>query len=428
MSQLRGLTANLRAAIVARLAEREGARSRTTTPGRDFATLPLVREMEMVRAGAEEMGIPNPFFRPHDGVAGGHSRIAGREVINFSSYNYLGLNGDPRVAEAAKQAIDRYGISASASRIASGERPVHAALERALAEHYQTEAALCFVSGHATNVTVIGCLMGSRDLIVADALSHNSAAEGMRLSGARRISFAHNDWREAERELAAHRRRYGRCLIYIEGHYSMDGDMPDLAQFVRLAREYDAWLMVDEAHSLGVLGATGRGVFEQQGVDPAGVDIWMGTLSKTLSACGGYIAGNATLIEMLKHYAPGFVYSVGMAPSLAAAALRSLEILHEEPWRVQRLQANARLFLEGARARGFDCGHSCGLGIVPVILGRSSRAGQVAAKLFEKGVNVQPILYPIVPEGSARLRFFISSEHSEEDITTALEALSAACA
>ncbi len=422
-----GLTMAARASLLARLTRKEPANPNTTA-GRDFSTLPAAREMAMVRAGAESMDIPNPFFRAHDGVAGGHSTIGNRELINFSSYNYLGLNGDPRVAAAAKSAIDRHGISASASRIASGERPVHAALEAALAANYNAEAALCFVSGHATNVTVIGHLLGPRDLIVHDALVHNSGAEGVRLSGAKRIAFAHNDWAAAERELAANRKRHTRALIVIEGHYSMDGDMPDLARFVELAKKYDAWLMVDEAHSIGVLGETGRGVFEQQGVDPSGVDIWMGTLSKTLSGCGGYIAGSATLIDVLKHSAPGFVYSVGMAPALAAASEASLRIMREEPWRVARLQENARVFRDGARARGFDIGPSVGLGIVPIILGSSVKAGRASATLFDAGVNVQPILFPVVPEGSARLRFFMSSEHTQEDIATTLGALAAACA
>lgn len=422
-----GLTAAARAALLSRLTRKDTPRS-TTTAGRDFSTLPVARDMALVRAGAEQMQIPNPFFRAHEAIAGGHSLIGNREVINFSSYNYLGLNGDQRVTDAAKAAIDRHGVSASASRIASGERPIHAELEAALAANYEQEAALCFVSGHATNVTVIGHLMGSRDLILADAFSHNSGAEGIRLSGAKRITFAHNDWRAAERELAANRKRHARALIYVEGHYSMDGDMPDLKEFTRIAREHDAWLMVDEAHSLGVLGATGRGIFEQQGVDPAGVDIWMGTLSKTLSGCGGYIAGSAVLIDILKHSAPGFVYSVGMAPALAAAALASLRVMREEPGRVAQLQTNSRAFLDGAKARGFDVGSSVGLGIVPVILGSSIKAGRVSATLLDAGVNVQPILYPIVPEGSARLRFFMSSEHTEADIATTLDALSAACA
>lgn len=424
-----GLTATARAALLNRLTRRGGNAPEAgpaESPGRDLATLPGMRDLEMMRNAGAALGIESPYFRPHDGVAGGRSVVGGRSTINFASYNYVGLNGDPRVAAAAKAAIDRYGISASASRLASGERPVHGELEAALAAHYGAEACITLVSGHATNVTVIGQILGPRDLILHDRLIHNSVAEGARLSGARRIAFAHNDWQAADRELAANRRRHGRALVVIEGHYSMDGDLPDLARFAEVARRHDALLMVDEAHSIGVLGATGRGVAEQCGADPGLADIWMGTLSKTLSSCGGYIAGRRRLIDLLRHTAPGFVYSVGLAPPLAASALESLRILHAEPWRTAKLQANAGLFLRLAREAGFDTGNSAGLGIVPVILGGSVRAARLAAAAFEAGVNVQPILFPVVPEGSARLRFFLSSEHTPEEIHQTVAVLAAA--
>jgi 8-amino-7-oxononanoate synthase len=425
-----GLSAASRAALLQRLAKRRGADATEAATeagtGRDLSTLPGAADIGMVREAGVALGLENPFFRPHEGVAGARTVIGGREHLNFASYNYLGLNGDPRVAAAAKAAIDRHGVSASASRLASGERPVHAALETALADFHGAEAALAFVSGHATNVTVIGHLLGPRDLVLHDALIHNSVVEGARLSGARRIAFPHNDTDAAERELAGQRRRHGRVLLVVEGHYSMDGDVPDLARFVAMARRHDALLMVDEAHSVGVLGATGRGVAEHCGVDPSGVDIWMGTLSKTLSACGGYVAGKRALADLLRHSAPGFVYSVGLAPPLAAAALESLRILRAEPWRVARLQANAALFLRRAREAGFDTGRSAGLGIVPVVLGSSVAAARVAAALFEAGVNVQPILFPIVPERSARLRFFLSAEHTAKEIEQSVAALVAA--
>ena len=424
-----GLSAASRAALLQRLAKRRGTEAAVSPgagPGRDLSTLPGAADIGMVREAGAALGLDNPFFRPHEGVAGARTVIGGRECLNFASYNYLGLNGDPRVAAAAKAAIDLHGVSASASRLASGERPVHAALEAALAEFHGAEACLAFVSGHATNVTVIGHLMGPRDLVLHDALVHNSVVEGARLSGARRVAFPHNDADAAERELAAQRRRHGRVLLVIEGHYSMDGDVPDLARFVDMARRHDALLMVDEAHSVGVLGAAGRGVAEHRGVDPGGVDIWMGTLSKTLSACGGYIAGKRALVDLLRHSAPGFVYSVGLAPPLAAAALEALRVLRGEPWRVARLQANAALFLRRAREAGFDTGHSAGLGIVPVVLGSSVAAARIAAALFEAGVNVQPILFPVVPERSARLRFFLSSEHTAEEIERSVAALVAA--
>jgi 8-amino-7-oxononanoate synthase len=369
--------------------------------------------------------LENPFFRAHEGIASAHSMIAGREVINFGSYNYLGLNGDPRVQAAAKAAIDRHGISASASRMVSGERPLHGALEAALAAHYQAEAALVFVSGHATNVTVIGHMMGPRDLIVHDAAIHNSCTEGVRLSGAKRVSFTHNNWRAAEAALSEARRGARRALLVIEGHYSMDGDIPDLPRFIEIARRHDAWLMVDEAHALGVVGARGQGVHEHFGIDPNEVDIWMGTLSKTLSGCGGYIAGNASLIEWLRHSAPGFVYSVGLAPTLAAAAMESLAILHAEPERVTRLQCNAALFLKLAREARFDTGLATPHAIIPLILGSSIAAARYSQKLFERGINVQPIIYPAVAEKAARLRFFLSSEHGEDDIRKTIGALMA---
>jgi len=422
-----GLSTTARLALLKRLSRRKDEMPQDGS-ARAFRELPGQRDMELIREAAGVLGLENPFFRPHEGVAGGHTAIGNRELINYGSYNYLGLNGDPRVAAAAKAAIDRYGISASASRMVSGERPIHGALEQEIARLYDAEAALCFVSGHATNVTVIGHLMGPRDLVLHDSAIHNSCAEGARLSGARRIAFPHNDWQAAERELAAARRGARRALIVVEGHYSMDGDIPNLPRFIEIARRHDAWLMVDEAHAIGVLGATGRGVHEHFGVDPSGVDIWMGTLSKTLSACGGYIAGNSALIEYLKHSAPGFVYSVGLAPALAAAALESLRILRAEPERVTRLQANAQLFLKLAREARLDTGSSAGFAIVPVIVGSSIGAARLSSALFERGVNVQPILFPAVPESSARLRFFLSAEHTGDDVRRTIDAIAAAVA
>jgi 8-amino-7-oxononanoate synthase len=421
-----GLSATARLALLQRLSKRREDKAPAPGAARAFRELPGQRDMELIREAAGALGLENPFFRPHEGVAGATTRIGNREVINYGSYNYLGLNGDARVQAAAQAAIGRHGVSASASRMVSGERPVHGALEAAIAAHYGVDAALAFVSGHATNVTVLGHLMGPRDLILHDAAIHNSCAEGARLSGARRIAFAHNDWRAAERELAGARRGARRALIVIEGHYSMDGDIPDLPRFIEMARRHDAWLMVDEAHGMGVVGATGHGIHEHCGVDAREVDIWMGTFSKTLSGCGGYIAGNADLVAWLKHSAPGFLYSVGMAPALAAAALEALGILHAEPERVARLQANAALFLRLAREAGFDTGTSAGFAIVPVIVGSSVGAARLSQALFDRGINVQPILYPAVPDSSARLRFFLSADHTEAQLRETIGALRSA--
>lgn len=388
----------------------------------DFTTLPGYKEMTTQRSFAEVFGLQNPFFRVHEERAGAETRIGNRTYSNFASYDYLGLNGHPEVAAAAKAAIDRYGTSTSASRVVAGERPIHRDLERALAAVYQADDAVAMVSGHGTNVGVIGQLVGAKDLIVHDELIHNSVAVGAQLSGAARRSFAHNDLDALEALLAGQRRRFERVLIVVEGLYSMDGDGPDLARLVEIKRRHGAWLMVDEAHSLGVLGAGGLGIAEQSGVDPRDVDIWMGTLSKTLAGAGGYIAGPAALIDYIRTSVGAFVFSVGLSPPVAAAALAALTVMRREPERVRRLHENGALFLQAARSRGLDVGTSAGLAITPVITGESLKAAMLSDRLSQRGINVMPILHPAVPERLARLRFFITCEHTREQIETAAEA------
>jgi len=388
-----------------------------------FDLHPGYQQLRIIQEGAAKLGIASPFFRIHDGVAGSTTRIDDREYLNFSSYNYLALSGDPRVNAAAKQAIDRYGTSVSASRPVSGERAVHGALERALAEAHGVEDCVVFVSGHATNVTSIGYLFGPRDLILHDALIHNSALQGIKLSGARRLSFPHNDWQALEVLLARERHQFERVLIVIEGIYSMDGDFPELPRFIALKQRYGALLMVDEAHSFGVMGASGMGIAEHFAVEPTDVDIWMGTLSKALASSGGYIAGARALVEHLKFAAPGFLYSVGMPPPVAAAALEALRLLRAEPQRVRELQARGRYFLQCARDAGLDTGRATGFALVPVITGSSIRAGRLAEALFRRGINVQPIVYPAVEEKAARLRFFVSCQHSEAQLRQTVDAV-----
>ena len=382
----------------------------------DFTTLPGYQEVRLQRSAAEALGIENPFFRTHDGRAGPTSRINGQTYDNFSSYDYLGLNGHPSVSDAAKAAVDRYGTSPSASRLVAGERPVHQDLERKLATHYGQEACVVFVSGHATNVATIGTLLGPRDLLIHDALAHNSIITGATLSKAERRSFPHNDLAALDHLLTTLRPQFKRVLIAVEGLYSMDGDTPDLAALVALKKRHGVWLMVDDAHGLGVLGANGAGLFEHAGVDPREVDVWMGTMSKTLSSCGGYIAGCAALIDLLKCTSGGFVYSVGMPPAMAAAGLAALDALHAEPERVERLRRNGALFCAVARENGLDIGTTTGLAVIPVIVYDSLVAVMLSQKLFQRGINVQPIIHPAVPERSSRLRFFITSEHDEAQI------------
>ena len=379
----------------------------------------LKRQERMLRVVAGD----NPYFRVDQGGAGSAACIERRQIVNFSVYDYVGLAHAPEVASAAKAAIDRYGVSAGASRLVSGEKQVHRDLEQALAAFLGTPAAIAFVSGHATNVTTIGHLLGPSDLILHDALAHNSIIEGAALSGATRRPFVHNDGQALDALLSDVRHRYRRVLIAIEGVYSMDGDFPELPRFVELKKKHKTLLLVDEAHSLGTMGATGRGIGEHWGVEPADVDLWMGTLSKSLASCGGYIAGSAELVEYLKYTTPGFVYSVGMSPPNAAAALAALTVLRREPQRVARLRGLAALFLELAREHGLNTGSAGGTPVVPVIVGSSVKSLRLARALFERGINVHPILPPVVAEHSARLRFFITINHSQEQIRAAVLAM-----
>ncbi|MFN4036682.1 aminotransferase class I/II-fold pyridoxal phosphate-dependent enzyme [Comamonas aquatica] len=388
-----------------------------------FDRHPGYEKMLVPKAVADRLGLDNPFFRIHEGMAGATSHIAGREFINFSSYNYLGLSGHPEVNQAAKDAIDHYGTSASASRLVAGERPIQRELEQALAAVYGVEDSIVFVSGHATNVSTIGYLFGPKDLVLHDSLIHNSVLQGIELSGAARRPFAHNDLTALDQILAESRGRFERVLIVVEGHYSMDGDIPDLPALIDIKRRHQAFLMVDEAHSLGVLGEGGKGLHEHYGVDGREVDIWMGTLSKTLAGCGGYIAGERALVEHLKYAAPGFVYSVGIAPALAAASLAALRVMQKEPERVQKLQHNTRFFLQQARAAGLDIGMSQGHSIIPLMTGSSIKAAKLSSQLFEHGINVQPILHPAVEEKAARLRFFLSSEHSQAQMEFSIKTI-----
>jgi 8-amino-7-oxononanoate synthase len=386
-----------------------------------FATLPGYDELRLFRSIGQKFGVDNPYFRLHDARAGSQTRIAGKLILNFSSYDYLGLNEHPDVVQAAKAAIDRYGISASASRHVAGERPVHRALEHALADHYGVEDCLVLVSGYATNLGVIGHLVGSKDLLVHDALSHNSIVMGGTLSGAARRSFAHNDLDSLDQMLAATRNKFERALIVVEGHYSMDGDYPDLPRLLEIKTRHDAWLMVDEAHSLGVLGRRGYGIAEHFGVDPRRVDIWMGTLSKTLAGCGGYIAGCKELVDYLRLTVGVFVFSVGMPPVIAASAHKALEVLHREPERVARLQHNAAYFCSHAKARGLDLGTAAGTAVCPVMVGDSLPTVVLSQRLLERGVNALPVTHPAVPAKSSRLRFFVTAMHTRTQIETAID-------
>ncbi len=365
----------------------------------------------------------NHFFEVHEGAAGATTIIGGKTFINFSSYNYIDSSGHPSVTKAAQDAVATYGTSVSASRIVAGEIPIHRQLENEITQFLGTEDTIVLVGGHQTNESIIGHMAGSDDLVLFDSLAHNSIVQGAILSGARRRPFPHGDWDAADRILEQNRTRYHRVLIVLEGVYSMDGDWPDLPEFIRVKKKHKAMLMIDEAHSIGVLGPTGRGIGEHFGVDRHDVDIWMSTLSKTFGSCGGYISGRKELVEYLKYTAPSFMFSVGMPPAQAAAALASLQLLEREPERTAKIRANSRFFRELANKLGLNTGYARETAVVPVIIGNSVACLKISHMLFERGISAQPILHPAVEEKSARIRFFLSCAHTEEQLRYTLETL-----
>ncbi|MFE9461070.1 aminotransferase class I/II-fold pyridoxal phosphate-dependent enzyme [Streptomyces californicus] len=400
--------------------EEPGRWSAATTRIDDFPEVARFEERADALLGS---GADFPYFRVHEGNVLDRTVVGGREFLSFGSYNYLGLSGHPAVGEAARRAVDRYGTSVSASRVLSGERELTVRLERTLSDFLGVEDCLVLVSGYSTNVTALGHLLGPDDLVLHDALAHNSILRGCALSGAARRPFAHNDTAALERLLRANRARYRRVLIVVEGAYSMDGDLVDLPAVIELKKRYGALLMVDEAHSVGTVGEYGRGVGEFFGVERSDVDLWMGTLSKAFASCGGYLGGSARTVRWLRHTLPGFVYSVGLSPANAAAALAAAEVIVAEPGRVRALRRNAELFRDLAVSAGLPIGTSRHTPIVPCVLGDSDRTLRVADRIYGRGVIADAIFHPAVEEGEARLRFFLTSEHRADDIGRAVRIL-----
>ena len=386
-----------------------------------FSSLPINKSIKYHQKLGSLLGIENPFFRSTEGSQGRQTLIDGKPVLNFAWCDYLSLSRHPDLIAASKAAIDRYGTSISASRMVCGDTPLHRELEQEIAQTIGVEASLVFVSGHAANVSTIGTIMDADDLIVHDEFVHNSAVVGMRLSGAKTLTFRHNNLDALEKILREQRTNYKNVLVVIEGLYSTEGDVPDLARVVEIKERYGSWLMVDDAHGCGVLGKTGSGLAEHCGVPGDKVDIWMGTLSKAYASCGGYIAGNRELIESLRYAAPGFVFSVGLPPSMTAAALAALRVVKREPERVARLHANGALFLKEAHARGLDTGRAVGIGMLPVMVGGTTRAAKAVSKVLERGISTSLIMSPGVPVNAARLRFFLTSEVTPEEIRGSLD-------
>lgn len=382
---------------------------------REFAAL-------LSRQAAME-GIANPFFVCHDSVLRDVSVVEGREVINFGSYNYLGMSGHPETVRAAQEAAAQYGTSASGSRLISGEKSLYRELEREIARFKHVEDALAIVSGHSTNVTFIGNFCGPRDLILYDALSHDSITQGCQLSRARSRAFPHNDYDALEKMLIRTRDRFEKVLIVVEGVYSMDGDIAPIPEFVRLKRQYGTFLMVDEAHSNCVIGKTGGGVDEYFGLNAEDIDIRMGTLSKGLGACGGYLAGSHSLIEYLRYSLPGFIFTAGMSPPVAAAALSAVQLVQRDHRMIERLRENVQCFISEARRRNLNTCLAAETAIVPILIGDDRNAYDISNRLLKRGVYVPPVVYPAVARGQSRLRFCVTSEHRREQIDRALDLL-----
>ncbi len=364
------------------------------------------------------------FYRPHEGRVTGSINVAGKDTVNFATFNYLGLAGDDRVIAAVERALARYGGSASSPRNWSGTLDVHLQLERTLSRFLGVEDAVVFDAGHTTNVTALGSLFGPGDLILQDGYAHNSMVQGMLRSGAMRQPFRHNDHEQVDALLSKLRPHYRRVCVAIEGAYSQDGDLPDLAKFIEIKNRHGALLFVDEAHSIGAVGATGRGIVEHTGVSASEVDILMGTLSKGLGSSGGYIAGSLALIEYLRqtsHYRS----NANLSPAVTAAALEALRVIAEHPEKLRVLRARSEQFRKLAQQEGLDTGTSGDSAVVPIMTYNSQLAYMLSFQLFEHGITAYPFTYPVVPERESRLRLFVNCEHSEEQIERSVKCIAA---
>jgi 8-amino-7-oxononanoate synthase len=342
------------------------------------------------------------FQQALEGRSGPAVRIRGEDFSLISSYDYLGLIGHPRLEHAAISAIQSFGTGTGGVRLLTGTADLHVRLEAELAQFKGTEAAATFSSGYLANIGVISALFGPGDRVLVDSRVHRSVRDGCRLAGATAETFAHNNIASL-RELLSQRPSSHRTLIAVDGVYSMDGDICPLPELIALKQEFGAYLMVDEAHSFGVMGTDGRGVDQHFGVGAGDVDIWMGSLSKAIPGNGGFIAGRQDMILYLQHGAAPSMFSAALSPSSVATAHEALQVLKAEPHRLSRLHENARYWRQGLRDLGFDTSASCSP-VIPVILGTETAACAFARELFGLGILAVPVIYPAVPRGKARLR------------------------
>jgi len=347
--------------------------------------------------------------------------VDGRPMLSFCSNDYLGLAADQRVAEAFRKGVERWGSGSGAAHLVTGHSRAHHALEEELADFTGRECALLFSSGYLANLAVVTSLCGRGDTVIQDRLDHASLIDGARLSGADLKRYAHNDMAAARKRLAAAR---GEVLLAVDGVFSMDGDLADLPSLAALCKEQGAWLMVDDAHGLGVLGDRGRGSLAHFGLDAGQVPVLMGTLGKAFGTAGAFVAGNADLVETLIQKARGYIFTTALPAAVAEATRASLKILREEDWRRAHLRSLVARFRKGAGELGFDLPLSS-TPIQPLVAGEARAALAWSRALEEQGVLVTAIRPPTVPEGSARLRITFSAAHVEEDVDELLRALEA---
>ncbi len=348
--------------------------------------------------------------------------VNGREMGMYASYSYLGLVGHPRINKAAQAAIERYGTGTHGVRSLAGTLTLHRELEETIAEFKGAEDAITYSSGYVTNLTVVSTMVGRGDYVFSDKLNHASIVDGCLMSGAHFRRFRHNDMDDLERRIAQVPAEAAK-LVVADAVFSMDGDIIDLPRLAEICRKYNAWLMIDEAHSVGVLGETGRGIEEHFGMDV--VDLKMGTLSKTIPSVGGYVAGRKEVITYLRHASRGYIFSAALPPAQTAAALEAFRVILDEPWRIEKLRHNADLFIRGLQERGFDT-MLTETAIVPVLCGSDERAFAMTRYAQQRDVFVLPVVSPAVPEGLARLRATVTAAHEPEEIVQAMDVIAEA--
>ncbi len=360
------------------------------------------------------------FFRVVDSAQDPEVVIGGRRMIMLGSNNYLGLTNDARVKEAAIDAIRKYGSGCAGSRFLNGTLDLHVILEERLARFMRQDAAVVFATGFQVNLGAISCLVGKGDTVYLDKQDHACIIDGARLSFGDVRKFRHNDAADLRRQMRNDVDVRGR-LVVVDGVFSMEGDIAPLPEIVAAAREHDAAVMVDDAHGIGVLGPTGRGTSEHFGLEEE-VDLIMGTFSKSMASVGGFIAGEATVIDYIKHRARTLIFSAAPPPASVAAALATIEIMENEPERRDRLWENTRFFSEGLRSLGLDTGESS-TPVVPVVVGEDFTALKMVQRLHEEGVFVNCVLSPATPPGRALIRTSLMATHTREQLTRALEAI-----